>query len=308
MRWTLSPAADTLPSLNPIALLIHGGADTRRPDQYTPAQTTAMRAALTAALRAGHDILRRGGGSVEAVEAAICSLEDSACFDAGRGACRNTSGSFDLDASIMDGRDARAGAAAHLHHVRNPIRLARRVMEGTSHVLLVADGAERFAREEGLEFVDDGYFSPAKDDATTGTVGAVALDADGNLAAGTSTGGIHERRAGRVGDTPIIGAGTYADNAVGAISGTGQGEYFLRAVLAHDIAARVEHGGKTLAEAVRAAMEAKLTARGGQGGVIALDPQGVPTAVFNTPTLAHGVIVGMDGEPRVALFEESAVG
>ncbi len=288
--------------MNPIALLIHGGADTRRPDQYTPAQTAAMRAALTAALRAGHDILRRGGGSVEAVEAAICSLEDSACFDAGRGAVRNTSGSFDLDASIMDGRTGAAGAAAHLHAVKNPVRLARRVMEQTAHVLLVADGAEAFARNAGLEFVEDAYFSPAKDHATTGTVGAVALDAAGNLAAGTSTGGIHDRLAGRVGDTPIIGAGTYADNAVGAVSGTGEGEYFLRAVLAHDIAARVEHGGKTLAEAVRSAMDAKLTARGGRGGVIALDPTGRPTAVFNTPTLARGVIVGADGEPVVALF------
>ena len=290
------------PFLKPIALLIHGGADTRRADEYTPAQTTAMRAALTAALRAGHAVLRRGGSSVEAVEAAVCSLEDSACFDAGRGAVRHTSGSFDLDASIMDGRGP-AGAAAHLHHVRNPIRLARRVMEGTAHVLLVADGAEQFAREEGLAIVGEDYFSPAKDQATTGTVGAVALDADGNLAAATSTGGIHERRAGRVGDTPIIGAGTYADNAVGAISGTGQGEYFLRAVLAHDIAARVEHGGQTLAQAVRAAMAEKLTARGGRGGVIALDPAGQPTAVFNTPTLARGVIVGADGEPTVALFE-----
>ena len=289
--------------MNPIALLIHGGADTRRSDEYTPAQTAAMRAALTAALHAGHAVLRAGGPSVEAVEAAVCSLEDSACFDAGRGAVRNTSGSFDLDASIMDGRDGRAGAAAHLHRIKNPVKLARRVMEGTSHVLLVAAGAEEFARDEGLDFVGDDYFSPAKDYATTGTVGAVALDGAGNLAAATSTGGIHERRAGRVGDTPIIGAGTYADNVVGAISGTGQGEYFLRAVLAHDIAARVEHGGLTLAEAVRAAVAAKLTARGGRGGVIALDPSGVPTAVFNTPTLARGVMVGTDGEPAVALFE-----
>lgn len=298
--------------MNPIALLIHGGADTRRADEYTPAQTAAMRAALTAALRAGHAVLCRGGRSVEAVEAAVCSLEDSACFDAGRGACRNTSGSFDLDASIMDGLTGAAGAAAHLHHLKNPVRLARRVMEDTAHVLLVAGGAEEFARDAGLEFVGEDYFSPAKDHATTGTVGAVALDARGNLAAATSTGGIHERRAGRVGDTPIIGAGTYADNAVGAISGTGQGEYFLRAVLAHDIAARVEHGGKTLAEAVAAAMAQKLTARGGRGGVIALDPAGQPTAVFNTPTLARGQIVGVDGQPVVALFEaaleDAAVG
>ena len=154
-------------------------------------------------------------------------------------------------------------------------------------------------------FVSAGGAAPGLDDAgerPTGTVGAVALDADGNLAAATSTGGIRERRAGRVGDTPIIGAGTYADNAVGAISGTGQGEYFLRAVLAHDIAARVEHGGQTLAEAVRAAVRQKLTGRGGLGGVIALDPHGRPTMAFNTPTMARGQALGADGKREVALF------
>ena len=275
-----------------------------------------MRAALAAALQAGQEILRRGGPSLEAVEAAVCSLEDSGRFDAGRGAYLTTDGSHDLDASIMDGRTGAAGAAAHVHHVKNPIRLARAVMERTPHVLLVAEGAERFARDLGLEFVADDYFVPAKgtapglDDAgerPTGTVGAVALDADGNLAAATSTGGIRERRAGRVGDTPIIGAGTYADNAVGAVSGTGQGEYFLRAVLAHDIAARVEHGGMLLADAARAAMQEKLTARGGLGGVIALDPHGRPSMVFNTPTMARGHALGANGAREVALFADEVL-
>ena len=190
-------------------------------------------------------------------------------------------------------------------------------MERTPHVLLVAHGAERFARDVGLEFVEDDYFVATDTPATsaaeteparpTGTVGAVALDEHGNLAAATSTGGIRERRAGRVGDTPIIGAGTYADNAVGAISGTGQGEYFLRAVLAHDIAARVEHCGHSLADAARAAMQAKLTARGGVGGVIALDPHGRPSMVFNTPTMARGQVLGADGKLEVALFVDEVL-
>ena len=302
-----------------IALVIHGGADPRRPEAYSEESQRAQRAALTAALRAGHAILRAGGAALDAVEAAVCALEDCGQFDAGRGAYRNVDGGFDLDSSIMDGRTGAAGAAAHLHHVRNPIRLARRVMERTAHVLLVAEGAERFAADEGLEFVEDAYFTPSMPAASkvhepsspatpperpVGTVGAVALDAAGNLAAGTSTGGIYERRAGRVGDTPIIGAATYADNAVGAVSGTGQGEFFLRAVLAHDIAARVEHGGKSLAEAAEAAMREKLTARGGQGGIIALDPRGQPVMVYNTPTMARGVVLGADGPLEVALFDE----
>ena len=218
----------------PIALLIHGGADARSPEHFSADESAAMRAALAAALQTGHAVLRRGGTSLDAVEAAVCALEDCGRFDAGRGAYRNVDGDYDLDAAIMDGRTGAAGAAAHVHRVKNTIRLARAVMERTPHVLLVAHGAERFARDAGLEFVEDGYFVSADDapatSATdparpTGTVGAVALDEHGNLAAATSTGGIRERRAGRVGDTPIIGAGTYADNAVGAISGTGQGEY-----------------------------------------------------------------------------------
>lgn len=309
LRFGPFEPSTTLPL--PYALLIHGGADTRQPAAYTDQEAANMRTALQAALLAGQTILENHGSALDAVEAAVCVLEDSGCFDAGRGAYLNVDGGHDLDAAIMDGRTGAAGAAAHLHAVKNPVRLARRVMDGTSHVLLVAEGAERFAREEGLEFVGSDYFVAAKAEVPevgrpTGTVGAVALDTAGNLAAATSTGGIHERRAGRVGDTPIIGAGTYADNLAGAVSGTGQGEFFLRAVLAHDIAARVEHGGISLREAVRAAVRAKLTARGGQGGVIALDPAGVPTVEFNTPTMARGVVVGPEGESAVALFEGEA--
>ena len=289
-----------------ISLVIHGGADTRGPDAFTEERQRAMLAALRAALQAGHDVLRSGGASLDAVVAAVCLLEDSGQFDAGRGAYRNVDGGFDLDSALMDGRTGAAGAAAHVHNIKNPVRLARAVMERTAHVLLVADGAERLARDEGLEFVDDEYFTPAMhhDARPTGTVGAVALDAEGNLAAATSTGGIHERRAGRVGDTPIIGAGTYADNRAGAISCTGEGEYFLRAVLAHEVAARVEHGGRSLAEAAEAALQEKLTARGGAGGMIGVDRSGVPVMVFNTPTMARGAITGDEGEARMALFAD----
>ena len=294
----------------PYALLIHGGADTRRPESYSDQEAANMRAALQSALRAGQTVLTNHGSALDAVEAAVCVLEDSGCFDAGRGAYLNVDGGHDLDASIMDGRTGAAGAAAHLHGVKNPVRLARRVLERTSHVLLVADGAERFAQEEGLKFVGADYFvetgaTVPEVNRPTGTVGAVALDLAGNLAAATSTGGTRERRAGRVGDTPIIGAGTYADNAVGAVSGTGEGEFFLRAVLAHDIAARVEHGGISLVEAARAALSTKLTARGGKGGVIALDPTGQPVVVFNTPTMARGLVTDTDPEPVAALFDEA---
>ena len=293
-----------------ISLVIHGGADSRPPAAFPPAQQQAMRAALVAALGVGHRILRSGGSSLDAVTAAVSTLEDCGEFDAGKGAYRNVDGGFDLDAAIMDGRTAAAGSAAHVHHVRNPVRLARLIMERTAHVLLVADGAERLAREAGLEFVGDDYFVPTSAAVPevgnparpTGTVGAVALDSAGNLAAATSTGGTYQRLAGRVGDTPIIGAGTYADNAVGAISCTGEGEFFLRAVLAHDIAARVEHGGRSLAEAAAAAVREKLTGRGGAGGIIGVDKHGNPVTAFNTPTMARGIVVGVDGEMQVELF------
>ncbi len=291
-------------------LLIHGGCDTRQPSTFSPAEIQAQHAGLADALLAGQAVLAGEGSSVEAVERAVRSLEDSGIFDAGKGAYRNPDGGVDLDAAIMDGRTGLAGAAAHVHGVRNPVLLARLIMEQTSHVLLVGRGAEAFARVQGLDLVADDYFSPAKDgglgelDRTTGTVGAVALDSAGNLAAATSTGGIRRRHAGRVGDSPIIGAGTYADNATAAISATGEGEYFLRAVLAYDIAARVAYGGRPLAAAAAESLAERLTAKGGRGGIIALSTEGMPVVVFNTPTMARGRIMGSQGGPEVALFGE----
>jgi beta-aspartyl-peptidase (threonine type) len=294
----------------PFCLAIHGGCDTRRRESFSEAEILAQRAALAAALSVGYAVLAAGGASLEAVERTICSLEDCGLFDAGRGAYRNPDGGVDLDAAIMDGLTGAAGAAAHVRGVRNPIRLARRIMERTAHVLLVSQGAEDFARKQGLEMVDDVYFTPAKDggmgelDRTTGTVGAVALDRAGHLAAGTSTGGIRRRHPGRVGDSPIIGAGTYADDATVAVSATGEGEFFLRAVLAHDIAARVAYGGRRLEAAATESLRERVTAKGGRGGVIALDATGAPVMIFNTPTMARGRVLESSGVPEVALFEE----
>ena len=296
-----------------IALVIHGGADPRRPEAYSEASRLAQRTALLTALRAGHGVLRAGGAALDAVEAAVMSLEDSGQFDAGRGAYRSVDGGFDLDASIMDGRTGAAGAAAHLHHVRNPIRLARRVMERTSPCACWSPGGRNDSRatrawiswttitsrrqcQPRRKYTSHrGRLEPwARWRWTPEATWRRALPPAG------FTSGARAAWA----DTPIIGAGTYADNRVGAVSGTGQGEYFLRAVLAHDIAARVEHGGRTLAEAAEAAMREKLTERGGSGGIIALDPAGHPVMVFNTPTMARGVVIGMDGAPKVALFDE----
>jgi beta-aspartyl-peptidase (threonine type) len=294
----------------PLCLVIHGGCDTRSQQSFSPAEIEAQRTALASALATGYAVLAKGGPSLEAVERAICCLEDGGLFDAGKGAYRNPDGGVDLDAAIMNGATGLAGAAAHIHSVRNPIRLARRIMEGTSHVLLVSQGAEDFAREQGLEMVGDSYFTPAKDggmgelERTTGTVGAVALDRAGHLAAGTSTGGIRRRHPGRVGDSPIIGAGTYADDLTVAVSATGEGEYFLRAVVAYDIAARVAYGGRRLADAAAESLRERLTAKGGHGGVIALDATGTPVLIFNTPTMARGQVVESSGIPEVALFQE----
>ena len=295
---------------SPVCLLVHGGCDTRPAEAFLDAEIRVQRAGLAEALLIGQRVLASGGSSLDAVEHAICILEDGGLFDAGKGAYRNPDGAIDLDGAIMDGGTGLAGAVAHVHGVRNPIRLARRVMTATPHVLLVSAGAEELARGQGLELVGDEYFSPAKDggigelERSMGTVGAVALDSAGNLAAGTSTGGIRRRHPGRVGDSPIIGAGTYADNASAAISGTGEGEYFLRAVLAHDIAARIIYGGLPLAQAATASVRERLTAKGGRGGVIALDRGGNTVMVFNTPTMARGRVIGSTGTPEVAMFEE----
>src|SRR5215207_2364106 len=271
-------ASQKTPALRPFGFVIHGGAGTIERSRMTPEREKAYRDKLSEALRAGFEVLNRGGACLDAVVAAITLLEDSPLFNAGKGAVFTNAGTNELDSSIMDGRTLKAGAVAGLKRVKNPILLARLVMEQSPHVLMTGDGAEIFAQQKGVELVDPKYFyteerwqqlqkakdaeknPPPKqskfgqgrqpfDEHKFGTVGAVALDRAGNLGAGTSTGGMTNKRFGRVGDSPIIGAGTYADNETRGVSCTGDGEYFIRASVAHDVSARMQYGGKPLAQA-----------------------------------------------------------
>ena len=262
----------------------------------TPAAAARYKAGLAQALDAGHEVLKGGGKSLDAVCAAVVALEDLPLFNAGRGACYNTDEKHELDASVMDGATLRAGAVAAVSRIRNPVLAARAVMEKSRHVLLVGRGAERFARQHGLTLVDDSYFHTRsrltalrkKIEGHHGTVGAVALDADGHLAAATSTGGYTGKLPGRVGDSPIIGAGNYADDAC-AVSGTGIGEAFIRGVLAHDVAARMRYLGEPLAKAARAAMK-KLAALKADGGLIAVDRRGNIVMPFNSGGMYRAAI------------------
>ena len=280
-------------------LVIHGGAGAMPRADMTAARERGYRAGLEAALDAGYAVLERGGTSLDAVVTVVRILEDDPQFNAGRGAVLNHLGLAELDASLMDGRSLAAGAVAGVAHVKNPILLARLVMEKSPHVMLIGVGAEEFALENGVDLVPNAYFHTEhrrqqlerekKKKQLTGTVGAVALDRHGNLAAATSTGGMEDKRFGRVGDSPIIGAGTYADNAACAVSGTGHGEYFIRAAVAHDICARAAYGGVSLTDAAREVIHRKLKAMGGTGGVIALDPRGFVVMEFNTEGMFRGV-------------------
>jgi beta-aspartyl-peptidase (threonine type) len=290
----------------PLAIAIHGGAGVIDPAKMTPERAASYRAGLAAALDAGYAILERGGSSLDAVTAAVRTLEDDPQFNAGRGAVLNHEGDAELDAAIMDGHGPRAGAVAGVRHVRNPVELARLVMEKSPHVLLVAEGAEEFALEQGMVLVPRGYFRTearvreldearqtealqlkATAPGATGTVGAVALDRAGHLAAATSTGGLTNKHRGRVGDSPIVGAGTYADDASCAVSGTGQGEFFIRQVVAYDICALLQYRHLTLAQAVREVIQ-KLRASGGEGGVIAVDRSGNIALDFNSVGMFRG--------------------
>ena len=291
----------------PLAIAIHGGAGVIDPAKMTPERAASYRAGLAAALDAGYAILERGGSSLDAVTAAVRTLEDDPQFNAGRGAVLNHEGDAELDAAIMDGHGPRAGAVAGVRHVRNPVELARLVMERSPHVLLVAEGAEEFALEQGMVLVPRGYFRTearvreldearqtealqlkAAAPGATGTVGAVALDRAGHLAAATSTGGLTNKHRGRVGDSPIVGAGTYADDASCAVSGTGQGEFFIRQVVAYDICALVQYRHLTLAQAVREVIHEKLRRSGGEGGVIAVDRSGNIAMDFNSVGMFRG--------------------
>jgi L-asparaginase / beta-aspartyl-peptidase len=285
------------------SIAIHGGAGAIPADLFAKDQGTRHRASLSKVLDAGFAILERGGTSLDAVTCAVRALEDDPLFNAGHGAALTREGWAELDAAVMDGKDQRAGAVASVRHVKNPVDLARRVMEKSRHVLLVSVGAEEFALEEGIALVPNTYFRtderkqqlaseqqgrrvsdlmPMGPAGTQGTVGAVALDQHGNLAAATSTGGMTNKRQGRVGDSPIIGAGTYAKNGVCAISATGHGEYFIRAVAAYHLASSVEYRGLSLEAAARELIHTRIPQLGGNGGIIAIGARGEIVMDFNT--------------------------
>jgi L-asparaginase / beta-aspartyl-peptidase len=287
-------------------LVIHGGAGAMAPGKLEPEQDAARRAGLAAALEAGKTVLASGGNALDAVEAAVKVLEDNPGFNAGRGSVFTYEGVNELDAAIMDGRNRAAGAVAGLTRTRNPITAARAVMEKSPHVMLQGPGADRFARERGLDQVDPSYFRTEerwqqllkmKENAKTGavfdadmkygTVGAVAKDVHGNLAAATSTGGLTGKRWGRVGDSPVLGAGTYADNRGCAVSATGSGEYYIRVGVAHEICARMRFGKENV-QAAADAVQAEVKALGGVGGVIAVSPDGASAFSFNTPGMYRG--------------------
>ena len=291
-----------------LAIAIHGGAGTLPRLAMRAAARRRYEHGLQRALEAGHAVLAHGGASLDAVCAAVVELEDSPLFNAGRGAVYNAEGKHELDAAVMDGATLAAGAVAGVSRIRNPVLAARAVMEKTRHVLLIGRGAERFASLSGLKMERAAYFhTPSrlaalkrKLEGHHGTVGAVALDRGGNLAAATSTGGYTGKLPGRVGDSPIIGAGTYADNAACAVSGTGLGEAFIRAVLAHDVAARMRYGGESLASAARKAL-ATVARAGGEGGLVAVDRRGRIAMPFTSEGM-YRACVDKAGRRTVAIF------
>lgn len=316
-----------------IRFVIHGGAGTILRGEMSPDREKEYRTKMAEALMTGYDILKKGGAGLDAVEAAIRILEDSPLFNAGKGAVFTSAGTNELDASIMDGKTLKAGAVASLKHIKNPISLARLVMEKSKHVMMVGDGAETFARQQGIKLVPESYFytesrwkalqreKAAEEEKNKapkdkkqekqhaegfahkyGTVGAVALDQGGNLAAGTSTGGMTNKRFGRVGDSPIIGAGTYANNRTCGVSATGDGEYFIRSVVAHDLSALLEYRGLSLKEAADMVIE-KVGKLGGEGGLIAVDKGGNIAMSFNTPGMYRGR-VNADGQPVVEIYRD----
>lgn len=313
------------------AIAIHGGAGTIEKSKMTPEKERAYRAKLEEAIDAGYAVLDKGGASLDAVVAAINILEDSPLFNAGKGAVYTYEGAHELDASIMDGRDRQAGAVAGVKRVANPINLARMVMEDSPFVMLAGEGAEAFARSRGVPMVDNKRFDTeqrrqqlerAKEKLDKenkqdkdyraavdslpvpfrmGTVGAVALDKQGNLAAGTSTGGMTAKRYGRIGDSPVIGAGTFADNRSCAVSATGHGEYFIRYSVAADICTRVAYQSKSVAQAADEVINEVLLPVGGTGGVIVLDAKGNIALTFNTKGMYRASRVA--GQPaQVAIF------
>jgi L-asparaginase / beta-aspartyl-peptidase len=309
-----------------IGLVIHGGAGTIERSKMTPEREWEYRAGLSRALAAGYEILKQGGSSLDATEAAVRVLEDDPHFNAGKGSVFTSAGTNEMDAAIMDGKTRSAGTVATLKHVKNPITLARLVMEKSGHVMMDGEGAEAFARENGVELVDPKYFFTQErwdalqkiktaekhrtgatekrilitDQDRHGTVGAVALDKSGNLAAATSTGGTTNKRPGRVGDSPVIGAGTYANNATCAVSATGDGEYFIRVTVGHDVSALMEYRRMSLKEATQVVLD-KVAKLGGTGGLIAIDREGNIALPFNTSGMYRGY-VDPDGKFVIEIY------
>ncbi len=297
-------------------LVIHGGAGSMRPHRLGAEVEQCARDGLEAALAAGSAILGRGESALDAVEAAVRVLEEDICFNAGRGSVLTAEGYIELDAAIMDGRTRRAGAVAGLRTTRAPISLARLLLEKGPHVFLSGHGVDQFAREAGLEQVDNSWFEVPErrrqleelvavggfdDEVKYGTVGAVAVDVDGHVAVATSTGGLTAKRWGRVGDSPLIGAGTYADDRSAAVSATGSGEYFIRAVAAHQLAERVRLGGDALQQALDSVL-ADIRTLGGKGGLIAVAPNGDAAWGFTTPAMYRGMADA--GGKTVAIYSD----
>ncbi|TQI69216.1 beta-aspartyl-peptidase (threonine type) [Gramella sp. Hel_I_59] len=309
-------------------IVIHGGAGTILKENMSDSLEKAYKDKMEEAIRTGHEILANGGTAVEAVQRTINIMEDSPLFNSAKGAVFTNDGINELDASIMEGKNLNAGAVAGVTNVKNPINLAFEVMENSEHVLLSGKGAENFAKERGLEIVDPEYFytenrfkamerardrednktafyDPFVKDEKFGTVGCAALDKDGNLAAGTSTGGMSNKKYNRIGDSPIIGAGTYANNATCAISSTGWGEFFIRGVVAYDISAMMEYKGMSLQEAASEVIQKKQPALGGNGGIIAIDHKGNVAMEFNTEGM-YRASMNATGDLQLGIYKENS--
>ncbi|MFD2517266.1 isoaspartyl peptidase/L-asparaginase family protein [Salinimicrobium flavum] len=326
---TVSEEKDTIPNFG---IVIHGGAGTILKENMSDSLEQEYRAKMEEAIRTGHQILANGGTALEAVQRTINIMEDSPLFNAGKGAVFTNAGTNELDASIMDGETLNAGAVAGVTTIKNPINLAYEVMVNSEHVMLGGKGAEEFGQQQGIETVDPQYFftenrykslqrirdkekteldhdgktafaDPFIKDSKFGTVGCAALDKNGNLAAGTSTGGMTNKRWGRIGDAPIIGAGTYANNATCAVSSTGWGEFFIRGMVAHDISALMEYKGLSLQEAARVVIQEKIPALGGDGGIVAIDHEGNVAMEFNTAGM-YRAKMNKNGELEIGIYGE----
>jgi len=315
--WSVAAAAEAS-----IAIAVHGGAGTITRDMMSPEQEAAYRAVMDQAVSSGYAALEQGQSGIDVVVSVIKVLEDSPLFNAGLGAVLTWEGHHELGASIMSGEDLAAGAVAGVKSIKNPIEAARAVMLFSPHVLLAGDGADTFAGEQGLERVDNSYFTTPRRrealeryksaqlrkpvDSKFGTVGVVVLDRQGNLAAGTSTGGMTGKRWGRVGDAPLIGAGTYADNGSCAVSATGHGEYFIRWQVASDICSRMKYTGVSLQQAANEVIHDILVPAGGEGGVVAVDPEGNVAMVFNTEGM-YRASINAQGVKTIGIYKSDGL-